>query len=230
MTSIVMSPSNLATFRQCPLRFYGSSISKELPWKGTPQKSRGTVMHTAMERAMRAGWKDDLPFDSQVDAGYVKRTVDEILDRRAHGYDLKIEHEMSMSKAGKAVDWWSVDAWLRAKADVLLLHPDPEKPVIIGDIKTGRVWDTDFFQLRVEALLAHILYQRTGVLLAYWYIDQGETETESIDFSLGLADVQDILDLMQEMKLSIRDNYYPAKPNKFCRFCGFDKTGKCDAR
>lgn len=224
--AFVMSPSNMATFRQCPRQFYGRSIAKTIPWTASKQKSRGTIIHAEMEKAFRKGWQEHNTFDSKVDVGYAASVVRDVRQRIADGYKLHIEHEMCITKGGAKVGWWDENGFLRAKADVLLLHPDPSRPVLIGDMKSGRNYGDDF-QCRVECLLAHIIYQRPVTTYEYWYLDQGETEDGLIDFRNGLAPVQDIYDTMAEMRRAIKDNYFPATKNKFCRFCSWYKTEKC---
>ena len=44
----VFSPSNMSTYRTCPRRFEGQSITKEIVWKASAQKSRGTLVHHAL--------------------------------------------------------------------------------------------------------------------------------------------------------------------------------------
>lgn len=222
---LVFSPSSLSTFKTCPLRFCGQSIVKDISWSPSKQKSRGTVMHTEMEKALRLGWQDVNKFDNDVDMAYVRQVVSEVQKHIANGYKLYVEHEMCITKKGIPVDWWNRDGYLRAKADVLLLHSD--KPAIVGDIKTGRKWDDEDMQLRIECLLAHIIYKKPVVQYAYWYIDQGETVDGIIDFRNGLAPVQDIFDLMNEAGLAIRNGYYPAQRNKFCKWCSYNGTEKC---
>ena len=51
----VFSPSNLLSFRACPRRFQAQSITKEIKWKASTQKSRGTMVHGDIEKAFRKG-------------------------------------------------------------------------------------------------------------------------------------------------------------------------------
>lgn len=224
--SFVMSPSNMQTYRQCPRQFYGRNIARTIPWTPSKQRLRGTEIHTEMEKMLRKGWRDDNSFDSAVDISYTSAVVQSVRQMMADGYVLHLEHELTIRKDGAPVDWWNDRAFLRAKADVVLLHPDPTMPVLIGDIKTGRNYGDDF-QCRVECLLAHIIYRRPVVTYEYWYLDQGETEEGLIDFRNGLAPVQDIFDTMAEMRQAIKDSYFPARENKFCRWCLWYKKEEC---
>lgn len=223
----VMSPSGLQTFRQCPLKFHGTYIDKSIPWKDSPSKARGTQVHAALERAVNRGW-DEMPMiDSQFDAGYARQVVNGLRGFSKDEFYLRTEKELAITKDGKQCDWWAPDAFLRAKADVVLVSYDKSRYVILGDWKTGKIWDRDAFQLRVEALLCHIIYGVSQVKYAYWYVDQGETVDDEIDFSRGLADVQDVFETMNELRLSLKTNYFAPRRNKFCRWCPKDGTTEC---
>lgn len=222
--AVVFSPSNLGTFRNCPRKFYGQSVSKELKWVGTKQKSRGTQLHSFVQQAVRNGWPDTGLTDSTVDVGYTRAVVDSLRSMPAEAF---IEHEMAMTAQGKACDWWAGDAFLRARADIFMLPTDPNVPLLVGDIKTGRNWDDDHLQLRIECLLAHIIYGRPVIKYQYWYIDQGETEEGLIDFRNGLDPVRDIYDLLRQASLAVKNNDYPATSNKFCKWCDWYKKKEC---
>lgn len=227
--NIVLSPSNLQTFRQCPRRFYGQSVTKQLVWKASKQKTRGTQMHSVLEQAMQTGWTEETTnsLDSQVNAWAAKDTVDFVTGYRKGGYDLRIEHELCVDKQCRPCGWWDENAGIRAKADVVLVPQLETDSLIIGDIKTGKKWDSDSFQLRVEALLAHIIYSHSTIAYYYWYIDAGDIEYGEIDFSRGVADVQDVLETIRDCRQSIKNNYYPPNRNVFCRFCDWHKTKEC---
>ena len=224
----VMSPSGLMTFRQCPLKFHGTYIDKSIPWKDSPSKARGTQVHSGLETAVNKGW-DKMPMvDNQFDSGYARGIVNGLRALADCGYQVFTEKELAITKAGAPCDWWAPDAFLRAKADVLMLPPDNSKPVILGDWKTGRKWDIDSFQLRTEAFLCHFIYGVPSVRYAYWYVDQGETVDATVNLSTTLADVQDVIDTMTEVRMAIKNNYFPAQRNKFCRFCPKEGTVECN--
>lgn len=225
---LVMSPSGLATYKQCPLRYFGQSVEKSIPWVDSPAKARGTEIHNMLEKAAWEGQEYVTCVDDRINADYARSVVQTIEHYKSRGYILKTEHEMAMTKQGQAVDWWSDKAFLRAKADVLLISNGPQRGAIIGDWKTGKVWDrAEHMQLRLEALLVHILYGLEQIKYSYWYVDQGEAVQGELDFSKGLADVQDLYALMGEFRQSVKNNYWPARQNRFCRWCPWHKTENC---
>ena len=78
--------------------------------------------------------------------------------------------------------------------------------------------------------LEHVTMQFGGVVAVNdlsLHVDTGEIHGGVIDFSSGLGDVTDIVDLMAEMQQSIKASYFPPKRNRFCKWCDFFKTSKC---
>ncbi len=219
---IPLSPSNMMSYRTCPLRFYGQSISKEIKWKPSPQKSRGTAVHEAIERAV-AGRRHPYIDDKQLDIDYVKRQLDALYDLQPA--DIWIEHEMCVRKNGTQCDFWDEDVWMRSKADIVV-RPD-SGPVYIVDIKTGKKWDNDCFQLMTEAVIAHLIYQTPRVRYAYWYVDSGETVEEVLSFPYDSGKYSLVLETAVDMETAFQNQHFPAKRNRFCRWCDFKNSGRC---
>lgn len=215
---MIFSPSNLSTYRDCPRKFFGQSISKEIKWKQSTQKSRGTQVHESIEEYIRT--RDDKHIPQDVDRDFVRNRVSMI----TKGSTVLIEHEMGMDKGLQPAGWW--DAYLRAKADLIVLPKDGDL-VHIYDIKTGKQWDADAFQLRIESILALCNFKRPKVHYAFWYVDNGTIVDGVVDFSKGLWQVQDIIALMKQAELSIKNNHFPPKKNKFCRWCDWFETERC---
>lgn len=229
---LVFSPSNLAVYRQCPRKFYGQSISGAIKYKPTAQKSRGIQMHEAVEKIFTYGWNDNSAsmLDRTIDAGYVRQVHDMIWDKDAEGYIYASEYELCINQQGQSRGWWSKDGFMRAKCDVIMVPgrtAPQDRMAIIGDIKTGRKWDDDSFQLRMESLLAHIVFQKPVIRYEYWYVDEGFTVDGEIDFSKGLADVEDIYGLMKDARQAIKNNYFPPVENRFCKWCEWHKRKEC---
>lgn len=223
------SPSNMMTYKTCPRKFWGQSISKLIKWKGSKQKSRGTIVHEQVQGLLRNGWNGAVDFDDKIDKTYLQCEVAFAREMMARGAKLSIEAELAMSKQGGKVGWWDDTCFLRAKADAILVPTTPDNAIYIVDIKTGRNWDKDEVQLRTEAVLAHVLYKWPKVMYSYWYVDQGESEEGIIDFTQGITPVQDIFDLLNEMNLAIKNNHFPCQQNALCKWCDFYKTENCDA-
>lgn len=225
--AFVFSPSNMSTFVQCPRKFEAQTLTKEIKWQATKQKSRGTLVHNAMEKAMKDGFDAVRQWPDGMDMDFVQSKIQVVRQLVTAGVPLYIEHELVINRQFQPVDWWDENALLRAKADTILVPPTHEHPILILDYKTGKKWDEEDFQLRVECLLAHVIYKHPVVQYAYWYVDSGETATGLIDFRNGIEPVRDVMDLMNEMNQAIAANSFEPKKNRFCKWCGLYNTPGC---
>lgn len=225
--SIVFSPSNLSTHVQCPRKFWGQSIAKTLKWKASQQKSRGTLVHSALEKAVKEGFNAVKNWPEGLDIDFVLQQVGLVRSLMQAGMTCLIEHEMCIDGFGNAVDWWDERGAMRCKADTLLLADNDDIPMFLIDYKTGKKWDDEDMQLRMEALIAYLYYRHPIVQYAYWYVDSGETATGIIDFRNGMEPVQDILDALEDARQDMNANDFPPKKNRFCKWCGFYNTPEC---
>lgn len=226
--SLVFSPSNLSTHVQCPRKFWGQSIAKTLKWKASQQKSRGTLVHNALEKAVKDGFDAVKNWPEGLDMDFVRQQVGLARGLVDAGMSCYIEHEMCVDGRGNPVDWWDEHGIMRCKADTILVPPEgTELPLFLIDYKTGRKWDDEDMQLRMEALIARMYYNHPIVQYAYWYVDSGETATGIIDFRNGMEPVQDILDALEDARQDMAANDFPPKKNRFCKWCGFYNTPEC---
>lgn len=223
----VFSPSNMSTYRTCPRKFQAQTITKELLWQATAQKSRGTLVHNVVEMALRSGLDAVTSWPEGIDLDYTRNSIVEAR-AAASGGKILIEEELTLNKTFNPTPegWWDKTAFIRARADAVII-PASEVPPLVVDIKTGKKWDDDDFQLRVNALLLHFAKKFPVIRYEYWYVDSGETFGNTIDFARGLTPVQDVIELMKEMSMSIRDSYFPSQKNKFCKWCGLSGTPSC---
>lgn len=225
--SFAFSSSNLSTFRQCPRKFQAQSITKEIKWQASQQKSRGTLVHTALEKATKRGFDSVQSWPDGLDMGFVQSRINTVRQCVASGADVFNEHELAITRSMKPSDWWDENTWLRAKADLVILPTQQDLPVVVVDYKTGKKWDEDDFQLRLEALLLYFIYGRPRVQYSYWYVDQGDTVSGLLDFSQSMDSVVDIVGLIRQAELAINGNNFFPKKNRFCKWCGLYKTPGC---
>lgn len=210
----VYSPTNMAMYRQCPAKFK-AYIDGKLPYRQTKQKERGIKVHDSIERIVKEGLKEANYLPSGVNARWTLQQIEDLLTSSKQG-DIYVEHDLCVTEDMKVTGWKDDNCWLRARADTIVVYPDR---VHIIDYKTGRKWDTDYFQLSIEALLAHVIYRKNFVEFEYWYVDQGVTDGNAIDFSKGLDGVRFVLDTIKDMKNSFKSKSFYAKQNKFCKWC-----------
>lgn len=225
--AFVASPSSLSEYLNCPRRFMGRYITKEIKWEAK-HLSRGTEMHELAEcRLHGKPLPDGKAFDTQVDVGYLDYVCESAQRLKNSGYRMFVEHNLAVTKEGNPCDFFDSKVMFRARADAIFVHHEG-RPVVIGDIKTGKsLWNKTHFQLRCEALLAHLIYKAEIVDYQYWYIDEGQTDGGIIDFRQGLGSVQDIFESLRDVYQSVKNSYYPPKNNKFCKWCPWFQTTNC---
>lgn len=217
----IHSPTNMNMFRQCPFKFKEYILGR-LPFKPSKQKDRGIKVHDTIEDMVRHGVKDVHYFPSGVNVHWVRDMVFELRQASLAG-SIYIEEDLCVTESFTRTTWKADDCWLRARADTLVVYPDS---VHIIDYKTGKKWDTDFFQLSIEALLAHVIYKKPKIEFEYWYVDQGEAVGDIIDFSNGINKVDHVVSTIKEMKEAFKNNIFLAKANRFCKWC--EIKDKCE--
>lgn len=227
--AFAFSPSNLSQFVACPRRFEGQAITKEIKWKATTQKSRGTLVHSALERAVKKGVEHVKDWDKlEIDTDYAQDKASMLYQlRESKEADVFTEHSIGLTRKLTPTDFFADDVYLRAKADFVVVPKDITAPIMVGDWKTGKRWDDEDFQLRIEALMLHCIYKHSVVQYAYYYVDTGETFGGSIDFSYSIDPVADILDVIKLAQVAIDTNDFPPQQNKFCKWCDFFQTPSC---
>jgi hypothetical protein len=113
----------------------------------------------------------------------------------------------------KPTEWFSRDAWFRAKVDVAVINP----PVaIIVDYKTGKVKeDTTQLLLNAAALMYH--HPEVQAVRSYfWWLAEG---AES-DVTLYRDQLPELWSTLWHRIEALREAYekteYPAYPNRLC--------------
>ena len=224
----VMSPTGIDQYRTCPRKFYEQYITKFIKWQATPAVSRGNAIHEALAKSIIKGFKSIDYWPDGVELDFMEQKVNQLRGLVDAGVAVHTEHELVVDKKLQPTKtgWWDADAWLRAKADVVVLPPK-RNTAMVFDWKTGKNWSGDRLQLRLEALLINLIYKYPVIEYAYWYVDSGETVSGTCDFSHNLDDVDDIIQIIKELQGSLADNVFPRKQNKFCNWCILKDTEKC---
>ena len=120
----VFSPSNMSTYRTCPRKFQAQTITKELPWQATAQKSRGTLVHNVVEMALRSGLDAVTSWPEGIDLDYTRNSVAEARAAAGSGGKILIEEEFTLNKSFNPAPegWWDKTAFIRARADAVVAH------------------------------------------------------------------------------------------------------------
>ena len=226
--NIVMSPSNLKTFRDCPRKFQAKYITKEVKFVQTPAAARGEQLHTLMESAVKHGW-ESIQWPEPANIEHARGFIQTIWNLKASGWSVKAELEAATDGLGNVTGWWDKPPqnFIRSKIDVCATHPDKDYAIII-DWKTGKVYDTDLIQLAVNALCLYPITGKTKYQAMFAYLDSGTVRDASLEIDIlhpatyELKDNSPLYDVMQtirNLKQAYDEDKWPMVKNKFCHWC-----------
>jgi hypothetical protein len=216
MGKFVVSPSTLSAFKDCPMRMYGQSISKQLPYEASAAKTRGDVVHKYIEEACCKRQVGDMP--DGVDAKYTQSMINNVTQQTAIGSIIHVERMLAIDASLKPLQSeWDEKGWFRGKADIMMTYHQNGMGRII-DIKTGKDYTGGTAdQLRAYALLGYCHFKISNWNLEYWFVDQGKTvdslltvDEESIgDIYAGVCNIYE----------AIKHDDFPPTKNKWCNWC-----------
>jgi hypothetical protein len=207
MKPLAHSYSAFKQFNNCPKQYQMQRITKVVKPSFGEASVYGNRIHEQLEQRLRD--KTPLPAES---AKY------ELLCQsfeKLPGHIL-VEQEMTLDAKLHPVGWWDKDAWLRVKADVLVLHDDT---AVVADWKTGK-HRPDNFQLVILAACTFKHYPDIQKVRAsfVWLKDMRMDSTdyaradEPTLWNMIYADVHRI-------EAALKEDTWPAKPSGLCPWC-----------
>lgn len=206
---VAWSNHRYTTYQQCPhkARLMFIDGHKTEP---SPAMEAGLALHKEAERYLLNGC-------SKVPA-ILKPFAKELKElRRAKA---KPEVEWAFDKNWKIVDWFSKDAWLRVKSDVLCVKGSTLRLI---DHKTGKVREEEHKQqLELYALGGFLaLPEITEVLAELWYYDSNHVIASTF--------MREELESLRQTWLErtarmLNDTSFAPTPNFMCRYCDFRKA------
>jgi len=130
--------------------------------------------------------------------------------------ELVAEQEMVLNKELEPTGWWSDDAWLRSKIDVLVINgPD----AVVADWKTGK-HRPDFFQMELFAIQVFKHYpdvQRVKTSLV-WLKDM-KIDTEMYTRLDAPALWNKFYSKITRIEESLKNDQWLPKPSGLCPWC-----------
>ena len=205
---LVHSFSSLKQFDNCPKRYFHQRIEKSVKDEGGEAAVYGEVVHKALEERVR----DNKPLPPALAKHEeVCAKLVSIPDAEVHA-----EIEMVLTKDFTPTGWWSEDAWIRSKLDVLVIRG---KSALVGDYKTGKR-RPDSFQLDLFALQTFCHYPDVDVVNAsFWWLKDDAVDS----FKYKRAEVprlkQNMIYKTQRVEDALTYNNWPARPSGLCPYC-----------
>lgn len=223
---LTMSPSSILAHMKCPLQAWAQRTHL-IKWQDSPAKARGTEAHARLEEAVKNKFfMDKIVFPDGVNTAYLATTLQKLHDiALADNLTVYTEQDVAVTKNFKPTEFMSPDAFLRCRADLLMMG---KSYIYIGDWKTGKIYDYSVNQMKIEAFICATRYNIPVVHWSLFYIDQGETKTGVVNLSYGLKPIADLLKVMQEFqKLHQSNGPWLAKKNPFCKWCELYHSDNC---
>ena len=129
---------------------------------------------------------------------------------------LLVEQEMTLNAKLEIVGWWDDDAWLRVKADVLVLHLDT---AVVSDWKTGK-HRPDNFQLEILAVSTFKHYPDVQRVKAsfVWLKDM---RMDHVNYTRDdcAALWTKLHGKVSRIEAALKEDVWPAKPSGLCPYC-----------
>lgn len=226
------SPSRLVDYETCPAKLKYKVIDK-LPEPPAPALDRGSRIHKEAEDFI-IGTGKVVPADLQGVRDELKR-----LRSAYRRGKVRVEQGLAFNARWKPVDWFSQEAWLRCKIDVVeQATPKKEKKTLVKvarvtDWKTGKNNARDAEkhgdQLNLYSLAVISAGAAEYATARLIFTDSGEF-VEKEQGSLSPGDVLTAREKWAErVAPMMEDTEFAPTPNFTCRWCAFSKAkgGPC---
>lgn len=207
MTKLSHSYSAIKMYDNCPKRYNMQRVTKEVKDIQGEASLYGERVHKQLEDRLNGTQllpPESVKYEALVEAF---STMDG---------ELLVEQELTLNASLEPTGWWSDDAWLRSKLDVLILNGED---ALVADWKTGKR-RPDFFQLELFALQTfkhHPQIQRVKSVFVWLKDMQMDHEVYTRDDLPSLWDK--LLSKITLIEKSLEHNNWPAKPSGLCPWC-----------
>ena len=199
--------SALKTFQNCALRYYYERISKEVKDTGNAATIWGNRVHSMLENRLKD--TDQVPADHP--EWEVLCNMFEQLPGTLH-----TELEMTLTEQLEPTGWWADDAWMRLKADVLVVNAPT---ALVADWKTGKR-RPDFDQLELTALMTFKFFPEVDEVKAcFVWLNDLQMDSETYTRAQAPALWEKFLTKTRRIEMAQENNIWPANPSGLCNWC-----------
>lgn len=208
-TKLTHSYTAIKKFEQCPLRYYRERVLKDVQDEMGEAAVYGDRIHKALEHRIKTG---EMPEET---ARYEKlvRAFEALAG--ADG-QIRAEEEFVITDRLAETDWWSSDAWIRSKFDVLILRGSR---AVVGDWKTG-ARRQDMFQMDMyAAFVMHKYPEVEHVTAALVWLKTGEMDKKVYHRRDCNHLWMDILSRIRRIYDARDADNWPARPSGLCGWC-----------
>lgn len=209
-----ITPTLLAAYKTCPLKYKGKYITKEEVFVPNEAADFGNSVHSSVEESLKLGTplnKDASPL-MQDCVDYLKWLGTQ------PGFELHIEKELAITRDLGVTTWKAKDVWMRGKADVFIIDHNTQRNIII-DWKTGKVKD-DPMQAQVLSLCATVTTKYVDNVCAWAFVKYKQILTPHVHLG-SMAPVATLLADATAYENACKNDAFPPTPNGLCgKWCG----------
>lgn len=223
MDIIAWSWSRIDMFESCRLLFQHNHILKTIKFVQNAAMKRGELMHNKLERNVVRTINGQLPIEGKPGDTNVFHVTPIIQAFVANHPGIFMEEEVTLNNRWKPTGWFSKDAWVRAKMDLIgIVNPTTARnqTMSILDWKTGKVRDTPG-QLRLYNLVALKKWQEVGTVSSvFCFIDHSQFGQKITSTRADLPALEDEFGERQEaIQIANERNDWPPTKNYRCQWC-----------
>lgn len=206
------SHSAFKQYEICPKQYHAQRIVKSVKPSFGAESIFGNRVHEQLDqRLKRAAQLPDESAKHEALCAAFESLPGELLS----------EQEMTLNNKLEPTGWWSDDAWLRSKIDVLVLNGPL---AVMGDWKTGkRRYEEDQLELFAAQIFKH--YPAISRIRAsYIWLKEGSIDHATYSRADEPSLWNSILGKVHRIEKSVVDNDWPATPSGLCGWCPLTKA------
>ena len=226
MDKIAWSWSRIDMFEACRLLFQHNHILKTVKFVQNAAMIRGELIHKKLERNVVRIMNKQPPIEGKPGDTNVLHVTPIIQQFVANHPGIYMEEEVTLTDRWKPTGWFSKDAWLRAKMDLIgIANPLAKRGQIMSilDWKTGAVRDSPG-QLRLYNLVALKKWPIVdSVSSVFCFVDHskfGKQVTSTRDDLYALE--QEFGERQEAIQVAAARNYWPPTKNFRCQWCNIN--------
>lgn len=203
------SYSSIKLYENCPLRYYRQRIIKDVQDEAGDASMYGDRIHKFLEARL----KENTALPQEVERYELLANA---FQQLAVDGKLYVEHELVLSENLLPTGWWSPDAWLRSKLDILIVKGST---AVVADWKTGKR-RPDFFQMEMFAVQVFKHFPDVeSVRTSLVWLKDLKMDTETYHRAQANEIWVDIMKRIKRIYTSLENDAWPAKPSGLCSYC-----------
>lgn len=217
MKPIIHSHSALKMYENCPKQYNEIRILKSVKDFMGKEGEWGDVVHKAIDAFMKSG--APLP----ANAAHYQKLVNYV--KEIPHDDMQAELKLAIRRDGSACAFFDTGGYLRGVVDVYIAQGDR---AIIVDWKTGKSkYGTGGQDARNALIIFGNFPGINEIYSRFIYVKDGHIEKKQFTREDIPQLREDVDKLDADIKWSVDNNSWPARPSGLCGWCAVFKAGKC---